>query len=541
LKDKTRFDDIEERHVLSDDIEVGQLLEWASSAGETNPDPARPNGYNYPITNITAQSRLVRLSRLWSIAVEATSPDDRQLAAHVRDMLLQHNVDEGDEFRQLFNPTLLLTRRLHDASRQKVSFLSLNVHDRSDETGQAAYDDAIVTIFTRLNAGGRALTKEEITFARIKSNWPAADASLVHLTQAMNDHDAELQLRTDDLVRILSLAWTILEDNGTPLKNRDLLLGERLRQMTLWLEGNWPIINSTLSDVTERLSRAGIRYKVHYRSQNAMALLAIWRLVLAFWSHEKIGGAQQRLVMTRRSDALFDGASVGWFALSQWAGLWSNRTDQVIRDHAQELSRLWADIRTLDEQEAALSRAARLINDWLDRLRDNARTFVLDMRAGRRELVGSEYRLSLELWNYTGPEERVQASKTVLSHEASRRTPTTEVDHVVSWRNWSAAAGTEEEKAIANSIGNCILLAKTFNVAKGTMTLDQWLEQIGTLPGFNSTSWKQALKIDDGLSSHGDLNDRDVFRTVSALILAREEEIKKDLVSFIEHSVVEVD
>src|SRR5580765_1690676 len=59
---------------------------------------------------------------------------------------------------------------LRDVKLARVTFLELAPFDSAISTSEA-YDDAIVSIFTRLNTAGRTLTREEITFAWLKVGW----------------------------------------------------------------------------------------------------------------------------------------------------------------------------------------------------------------------------------------------------------------------------------------------------------------------------------------------------------------------------------
>jgi hypothetical protein len=88
-----------------------------------------------------------------------------------------------------------------------------------EEENPEIYNDAIVNIFTRLNAAGTVLTRQEITFAWIKQGWDRArtggrDATECFdlLREGMAQHNFQIDL--DDVVRLVSAVWAAIHNGN---------------------------------------------------------------------------------------------------------------------------------------------------------------------------------------------------------------------------------------------------------------------------------------------------------------------------------------
>ena len=116
-----------------------------------------------------------------------------------------------------------------------VTYLELQPYDEQTWT-RDAYNDAIVSIFTRLNTAGRTLTREEITLAWLKVGWQteqtgdkSAGECFSHLQTLLADQN--LPLETDELVSAASFVWAVADNSGHLLANSDLLKGSVIRPM----------------------------------------------------------------------------------------------------------------------------------------------------------------------------------------------------------------------------------------------------------------------------------------------------------------------
>src|ERR1035438_936569 len=135
----------------------------------------------------------------------------------------------------LLQPLGELMTTLRDVKLADVTFLELQPYDDQTWT-RDSYNDAIVSIFTRLNTAGRTLTREEITLAWLKVGWDTtltagktAGECFADLSKTIADHG--LTLETDELVSAASFIWAVAHNDGHLLANSDLLKGTVIRPM----------------------------------------------------------------------------------------------------------------------------------------------------------------------------------------------------------------------------------------------------------------------------------------------------------------------
>ena len=94
-----------------------------------------------------------------------------------------------------------------DLKDTEVSYLSVRPPaSDADEGERQQYDDAVVSIFHRLNTGGKKLTEQEVLFAWIKRKWNSALTGHVNADKCFEGLQGVLQteaveLSIDDLVR----------------------------------------------------------------------------------------------------------------------------------------------------------------------------------------------------------------------------------------------------------------------------------------------------------------------------------------------------
>jgi hypothetical protein len=157
-------------------LEFRDVMSWVvqSPAGGRSAF-RRAAACKFPIKSALESSnkgRYLRLSRLWSLARERAGTLPRHYNEPLTQLLKQHEVEEPF-LGELRDPLAELVHALYVIQQEKVSYLWLKSFNALDFT-QDVYNDAIVNIFTRLNTAGRALTRQEITFAWIKTGWDAS-------------------------------------------------------------------------------------------------------------------------------------------------------------------------------------------------------------------------------------------------------------------------------------------------------------------------------------------------------------------------------
>ena len=148
------------------------------------------------------------------------------------------------------------------------------------ERNSEIYNDAIVNIFTRLNAAGTVLTRQEITFAWIKQGWDRTrtegrDASECFelLREEMAQHNLKVDL--DELVRFVSAIWATIHNGGNLLSPGDLLRGEKIRPMARNLVDMWNHLYRDLVDYCADLDAYDLRRNEVYGSLNAAIVLGV--------------------------------------------------------------------------------------------------------------------------------------------------------------------------------------------------------------------------------------------------------------------------
>jgi hypothetical protein len=532
---------------LLPDPDYLNLLVWANSGqnGTQNTIPIRPeNRYNYPLPRVMKDKEggpYILLARLWACAAKALNQPNAQLRELAQQLLTDHGVD--DECRSaLWRALRTFIGRLQVAQTQRVEFLRLNRFAQSGFATQEEYNNAIVNIFTRLNAGGRTLTREEITFAWIKVSWGATDSihgsaikAIESLRSALNALDNNLRLETDAVVRMLSTSWSVFERDGAPVRDRDLLDGKTVRAMAAWLKASWDTLHLGLVGVARRLVELELRFNVHYRSVNALTLLANWRLTYDLWALKHGLGSQARDVLLANADRALKQHAEHWMILSQWSGRWARGTDAAVANYMKRLADLYKHATTLSDENTFHIRMKDELRAWLRELQPDALDFVNTLKAEDRQTVGM-YRVPLTLWQRQD-NARQEAASQALVAVSTRKVPDIEVDHILPWSVWdklTTGASEQELRDWGNSIGNCVLLTKTFNISKGTKTLDEWLAELQGLEHFDAPRWKRALCIPEEMAQFRQAADNGAPQKLAKLIQDRENLIKAGLREYVE-------
>ena len=236
--DVLRFREAIKRESEVNRIEFRDVLRWVV----LNPHDGRsafkqPKNYKNPVPSaLDAENkgRFIRLSRFWKIAAARSGTVPRHYYEDVKPLLTSHEVST-DIVEDVLDPLAELVVALHRIQQEKVSYLWLKPFNDKDFTHDA-YNDAIVNIFTRLNTAGRVLTRQEITFAWIKTGWDksrtagrTAGQCFDELRDALADEGVFLDI--DTRVGMVSAMWSVMHRAGNLLTANDLLRGEQVRPM----------------------------------------------------------------------------------------------------------------------------------------------------------------------------------------------------------------------------------------------------------------------------------------------------------------------
>jgi hypothetical protein len=187
------------------------------------------------------------------------------------------------------------------------------------------------------------------------------------------------------------------------------------------------------------------------------------------------------------------------------------------------------------------------MQEWLKGFEQGATNMIRTLWVEKREQV-REYYLPLWLWHRLNAKRWECSQVTLRDNQGKLRL---EVDHIGSFKlledRISRANGEEIQSlgnrddflALSNSIGNCFLMEKTFNVSKGKQSLNDFLDKVRQFSQSNldPNSWGDALSIDEALL----WSDVAKLPDLADAIKRREGVLKEDLITFVAGSVARVD
>jgi hypothetical protein len=526
-------------------IDFRTVLEWTVDSpigGVSN--GTRPPNYKQPLV-VSQEHRgtYVRLSRLWSIASSAYGASTGKLKVELTDLLKQQGVAEGEQ-ENLMEPLLALLEAFADLKTTEVGYLRLLEYD--PETFESEhYNDAIVNIFTRLNTAGRTLTRQEITFAWIKRQWDPAKTGdrwapecFESVREYLSDRDVSMDM--DDVVKGVSTIWAATFGGGTMLNDKDLLKETKLKPLAADLSGNWTAVEIAVQDITDALAVRRLEYQRHYRSLNAVFVLWAWRMLAEMWVRARKPKALEEDTFRKAVDAGLNDNVDRWMLLTQWAGRWASSTDKELARCAKDLATRWAVLRQQADPTQAATQLVGVLTGWIDDARADAGKHIESLGVSDRKQVRLYY---APLWIWHRLDNKRWAASSIPLRAGRRKTPRLDVDHVVAyalWQQWpKPELSIEEQEGLVNSIGNCVLLEKTFNVSKGTQSLQEFLEQTYEVKNgkVEVPTWLPAMEL---TATQAKPSEADLADLVLA-IRAREKTIKGDLMAYVRGELDRVD
>ncbi|HWA72794.1 MAG TPA: DUF262 domain-containing protein [Polyangiaceae bacterium] len=506
-------------------IDFRDVLSWVvQNPNEGRSAWPRPANYKFPVISALdteKKGRFVRLSRLWDLAPTQQKPAEKVFRAKLTPLLNDHEVP-SEVSADVLDSLAELMSKIVDIKQATVSFLQLSPFDADIGGNQDVYNDAIVNIFTRLNTAGRALTRQEITFAWIKTGWGdgsktgnrTAGRCFEDLQSSLSEAGVDIDI--DDLVGTVSAMWSVLHREGALLTANDLLRGEKVRPMAADLVKSWETVSANALEGAQLVRDRGFLFGTHYRSLNVLTLLLAWRLLARHWVEGQSLAVTVHDGFEKALDAAFKDACDRWILMSQWSGRWGKSTDKALADYVRDLAGDWARISRLTTPDDVVALLKSRMATWLAALQTESSKYVDDLAVLDRTRV-RDYYLALWLWHRLDAA-RWKASALPL-RESKRGSLSLDVDHVVAVKLWETLPGAhaqaddnEDETALSaddlltamNSLGNCCLLEKSFNIAKGAEPLGKFL---GRVHEFNATT-PNALTVDgwaDDLGIHATL------------------------------------
>ena len=237
-----------------------------------------------------------------------------------------------------------------------------------------------------------------------------------------------------------------------------------------------------------------------------------------------------------------------WLLCSQWADIWGGSGGKTIVGYAGQLSLDRKAILQATGVDAVVVILRDRMQEWLKGFELPASNTIRTLGVLKREQV-RDYYAALWLWHRL-ENKRWEASRITLRDNVRGKLKL-EVDHVSPVKlleerfakgttaELHAIGGRESVSTILNSIGNCFLLEKTFNVSKGKQPLSEFLAKVHefTEGKKNQDEWATALSLGEAhlLPDVADLVE------LTTKIKEREAIVKDDLVKFVNGSAIRID
>jgi hypothetical protein len=496
----------EKKRILS--IDFTTVLKWAATGGhQAQSDFQKRKGYKQPLPRTHdngSKGRYIRFSRMWSKAPSAEGVEqDEAIAA---DLLREHEIPDPRR-QELIRPVGSLVLNLSRVKQVRVTYLELMEFDER-VYARDTYNDAIVNIFTRLNAAGRALTREDITFAWLKTGWRSDKTGNASATACFDDlkealKDQKLELTDEQVVAGISFLWSATFGKGNVLGNHDLLKGDLIRPMAADISGNWSVVLRAVTNASEAVADRGLLFREQYQSLNALFVIWTWQYLAESWLSQNALRELPRHGFDRRvSEALAKYAD-RWLVCSQWAGRWESGSADPIAGYARRLFNCYTEIHKLTDPDTVTAELAAFLESEVKALEVDAEQGLQAFQVSRRELVRGYY-VPLWIWHRLD-DDRWKCSKIQLRAKGKKKL-NLEVDHSVSYSLWerrladglpSGMKDKEEALEVVNSMGNCSLLEKNFNISKSDDTLKRFIEQVQEIKVKNPDidTWMKALSL----------------------------------------------
>lgn len=546
-------------HVMK--IDYRRVLQWVAPDGQYRSNYPTPAGYQRPIKTRNEIERepqvgrrcLIQLSRIWVHTPTDQNMSERQLRDQFRNYLLDTEAFTEDQLQahqmEALGEFLVALRA---AKLGQLTYMEVGAYDPNNWDRQQ-YSAAIVDIFTRLNTAGRTLTREEITFAWIKTGWAneggidAGGDTAKKLFEALH---ADI-LSTNDLfpdkksfgfdllVKSIAFLWAMRHNNGRTLDDDALLNGETVRPMARDISREWETISLSLKHCVRDLENQGITFGQNRWFNSLNSFLMLLSFYFRFYIHlEDLRGdidKENALGSFQEQMKHFSGR---WLFCATWSGYWSSASaDQIRARFAQLHTDLFAHNAPVTE---LIGRTQAVL---LNNVAQDAQTVVENFSVSKPNQVARYYPL-LTIWSRMS-ETRLAPHDFVLRVTDIRRTLKTEVDHIVSKSKWDGWINrlelTEDQRGelvdSINQIGNCMLLEKNFNISKSDQTLSEWLDRLDrfTEDRFRE-GFLQSLGVTEGLANPDNVADQiDArCREIQTLINDRTKLMRQELIDYIQ-------
>ncbi len=548
-------------------IEAGKILEWAIlDAVSGQSAEKRPINYIYPLqTGKENPGRFIRLSRFWDLVQKDLS--EREYKKLLEPVLREHGVVEAN-LNNLLDPLAEFMKVVENVRTNSfVHALQIESFQLTPQWSKDDYSDAIVTIFTRLNTAGRTLTREEITLAWLKIGWVQADTDGKTAGQCLEEirailADRGFNLEIDDIVRLISFMWSVQHRGGNLLDSKDLLKGDIIRSMAASVASTWKRLKLLLERGADLID--GKKLVENQGSFNAVIVWLTWHR-LVFDQFEAIASGLtvvERDSLEKKLDRQAAHFLDRWVFGSQWANVWGDGAVLNFQNFATDLNGLHLKLRG-SNPGSIIAAADEGIGQLMGRVAEKATQQINTVVVRDRRRVHVYYPF---LWVWHRLDEARWEQSSVQLRTGRKRTTKLEVDHTVADAWWTRMVdqeiktkqtsfnGSDEERALlapddfesradalalANVLGNCSLLDKSFNISKSDEPMWSFIQDVEEFK--NGTRqravWEAALSLSESLTAPNGSTLGEIKKAVQT----RDALIRKDLADFVAGSKRRVD
>ena len=110
----------------------------------------------------------------------------------------------------------------------------------------------------------------------------AEQPRVLALQETLVSHGLTLEL--DELMSLVSTLWAAKHNSGELLGDRDLLSGDKIRPLAEKISVEWTRLSECIIQFCGILAERQIKYREHYSSLNALAILLTWIWIGVSWS-----------------------------------------------------------------------------------------------------------------------------------------------------------------------------------------------------------------------------------------------------------------
>jgi uncharacterized protein with ParB-like and HNH nuclease domain len=510
-------------------IDVGKFLEWAITDINTGVS-SKDKKQVLPITSLD-DGEYLRFSKIWN-----TAKPSGKLPSDYEDILTKAFSEIPQEkLNKFIKP---LSEFMTIVAEVKVSTVITRLIIRDFESSglddRGNYNDAIVNIFARLNTAGRALTRQEVTLAWLKTGWREAnlesetkidcDAALKKLLAELNDNgeNTGMQMEIDNLVDILSLFWIIVERSGDDkselvLDDEDLVNGNKVKNIGKSTFKFWTIIKEVILECKDTFEDRNLN-ECFSRSFYAFYIICGWKFIAAISSRQNEGRIRETdCKFTIQINTAFDMFIDKWYFSTQLSDTWSDRNKYP--NYVGKLCKLHKIIVSCHDPDQSINFLSGELDAILSDLRQSAVTRINGLRAyNRHEVIA--YKNILWLWNRLTLDRWSEVKRPMRRKSAA---PKLEVDHAIPVDIWNEKVENEYPLSTSkdptgqevsfvingtsytrstllyeiNILGNCSLLLRSHNRSKGKEPFGIFLNDVYNSEPEQIERVKDALLLND--------------------------------------------